>query len=187
MLYIISGASRSGKTLLAKQLAVETGMSYFSLDWLVMGFSNGMSESGIHHLLFPHEIAEKSWKFLRAMFESMIWGGEDYIIEGEAILPELISAFIDKNQNKVRICFVGFTEVDIHKKLKDIRKYSQHKNDWLTEESDEYILDHIQNMIAHSEMLRDGCERNNLTYIDTSTNFNDGLKKAKDSLFNSKD
>ena len=58
MLYIISGASRAGKTMVAKKLSVMKGISCFSLDWLVMGFSNGMKEQGIHHLLFPDEIAE---------------------------------------------------------------------------------------------------------------------------------
>ena len=182
MLYVISGASRTGKTILAKELAAETGMSYFSLDWLVMGFSNGLSEYGIHHLLFPHEIAEKSWKFLKDMFESMIWGGEDYIIEGEAILPELIADFIDKNQDNIKVCFLGFTELDLEQKLKDVKEYSALKNDWLTKESDAYILDHIQNMVVHSEHMKKACEVHGIHYFDTSTNFREGIKRAKDYL-----
>ncbi|NHF57860.1 hypothetical protein FK220_000805 [Flavobacteriaceae bacterium TP-CH-4] len=57
MLYIISGSSRSGKTLMAKKILAEKGVSYLLLDWLVMGFTNGIPEYGIHDRLFPDEIA----------------------------------------------------------------------------------------------------------------------------------
>lgn len=44
-----------------------------------MGFTNGFTECGIHDMLFPDEIAEKSWPFLKAMLESMLWTEVDYI------------------------------------------------------------------------------------------------------------
>ncbi|MEP4782271.1 MAG: hypothetical protein ABJZ18_14985 [Algibacter sp.] len=37
---------------------------------------------------------------MNAMFENMIWGNIDYIIEGEAILPELIIKLLKKNNLK---------------------------------------------------------------------------------------
>jgi hypothetical protein len=45
---------------------------YISLDWLVMGFTNGIPKYGIHDKLFPNEIAVKFWSFLEAMCENMI-------------------------------------------------------------------------------------------------------------------
>ena len=90
MLYLVSGTSRSGKTIIAKKLLRQKQIPYMSLDWLMMGFTNGMPEYGIHDKLFPDEIAKKSWSFFKAMCESMLWLEVDYVIEGEAILPELI-------------------------------------------------------------------------------------------------
>jgi 2-phosphoglycerate kinase len=171
MIYLISGASRAGKTIIAKKLAKQKGISYFSIDWLIMGFTNGLPESGIHHMLFPHEIAEKSWRFLKAMIESMLWEEVDYIIEGEALLPELVIELLEKHPNQIEVCFVGFTNIDIDKKLRDIKQYRAKKKDWLSEKSDEYIKDHIQNMVEHSIKMKQSCEENSILYFDTSLNF----------------
>lgn len=184
MLYLISGTSRTGKTMLAKKISSERGISFFSLDWLVMGFSNGIPENGIHHLLYPNEIATRSWKFFEAMFESMLFSEVDYIIEGEAILPELVVKFINKHPNDVKICFLGYTDVDIDRKVKDIKEFSDAKGDWLNTKSDEYITDHVQNMIEHSIKIKKSCKATKLAYFDTSKNFLNVIKEAENHLFN---
>jgi 2-phosphoglycerate kinase len=177
MLYLISGASRAGKTLLAQKLAKQEGLSYFSLDWLVMGFTNGMPEHGIHHLLFPDEIAIRTWPFLKAMFNSMIWGEEDYIIEGEAILPELIATLLKEHPGKVKVCFLGFADIDGKQKIQDIKTH-RHKKDWLVEKSDAYILDHINNMVAHSALIEQSCRKHDLPYFDTAKDFTGTMEQA---------
>ncbi|GAA4896917.1 hypothetical protein GCM10023311_22090 [Flaviramulus aquimarinus] len=50
-------------------------------DNLGSPFINGIPEYEIHHMLFPYEIAERSWSFFKAIFENMICGDVDYIIE----------------------------------------------------------------------------------------------------------
>jgi len=171
MLYIISGASRSGKTIMAKNILTKKGITYVSLDWLVMGFTNGMPEYGIHDKLFPDEIAARSWSFLKAMLESMIYVETDCIIEGEALLPELIIKLKQKYPDKLRICFVGYTDVSVDQKVKDIKKNNYGKSDWLIDKTDEYMKDHVKNMIAHSIAIKKSCEKNNIRYFDTSKNF----------------
>jgi hypothetical protein len=178
MLYLISGASRAGKTIIAKKLSAQKGISYFSLDWLVMGFTNGIPAYGIHDKLFPDEIAERAWSFLKAMFENMIWGEENYIIEGEAILPELVVELLKEHAGKVKVCFVGFTEVDLEEKVRDVKTFSDNKKDWLSDKSDAYIKDHVKNMIAHSVKIKKTCEENDVVYIDTSKDFIGAIEKA---------
>jgi len=178
MLYIISGASRAGKTLVAQKLAAKKGLSCFSLDWLVMGFTDGMPNAGIHHLLFPHEIAERSWGFLKAMFKSMLWNKVDYIIEGEAILPKLITELLHEHPNQIKICFLGFTEVNPQVKMDEIKRFRLAENDWLCKESDAYILDHVNNMITHSQKIKTACTAHGLPYFDTSANFLDAIEDA---------
>ena len=182
MIYIISGASRAGKSLVAKKVSEQKGISYFSLDWLVMGFTNGLPEYGIHDLLFPDEIARRSWSFLKAMFESMLWNEVDYIIEGEAILPELVVELCRKHPEKLRVCFLGFTDVDITEKVADIKKFSLEENDWLMDKSDEYITDHVNNMIVHSKIIEKTCKENNLKYCDTSNHFLNSIDEALEYL-----
>ena len=116
MLYLVSGASRSGKTIIANKILEQKQIPYVSLDWLVMGFTNGIPEYGIHDRLLPNEIADKLWSFLKSMCESMLWLRGDYVIEGEAILPELVRELLDEYPDKIKVCFVGYTDVDIGKK-----------------------------------------------------------------------
>lgn len=185
MLYLIGGSSRSGKTLLAKNILKERQIPYLSLDWLMMGFNDGIPEYGIHHLLMPDEIAQKIWPFLQGMIDNMLFDGMDYVIEGEALLPELISTLIKKYPGKIRSVFVGYTEVETEKKIGQIKKYSSGENDWLTKESDEYIRDHVQTMINHGRMIKRECNKYNLSFFETSNHFLEAIDSAKISLFNS--
>lgn len=178
MLYLISGTSRSGKTIIANKLSEQKGISYLSLDWLVMGFTNGIPEYGLHDMLFPDDIAERFWSFFEAMLENMLWSEIDYIIEGEAMLPELIVETLKNHPNKLKICFVGYTDVTIDKKVSDIKKFNYGKTDWLIEKSDPYIIDHVKNMIAHSVKIKKSCKENNLRYFDTSKNFTGTIEEA---------
>ncbi len=171
MLYIISGASRSGKTIIAKRLAARKGIPYLSLDWLMMGFTNGIPEYGIHDKLFPDDIAQRLWSFLKAMLESMIGVETHCVVEGEAVLPELIIELLKEYPDHMRICFLGYTHVNVDKKLKEIRKFSNEKKDWLKDESDTYIRDHVKNMMAHSRMIKTSCKKYDLRYFDTSEKF----------------
>ena len=182
MLFLVSGASRSGKTLIARKILADKQIPYLSLDWLMMGFNNGIPEYGIHHLLWPNEIAEKMGPFLQGMIDSMLIDGIDYVIEGEAMLPQLIADWIRNHPGKVKAVFVGYTEINVNDKVELVKKYSDGENDWLTNETDEYIGDHIGNMIAYSKMIKSGCGRHRLPYFDTSEDFLEAIEAATDYL-----
>ncbi len=182
MLYLISGASRSGKTIIAKKIFEQRRIPYMSLDWLVMGFTNGLPKNGIHDKLFPDEIAEKIWNFLKAMCESMLWSEIDYVIEGEAILPELVRELLEKYPDKIRICFLGYTDIDRAQKLRDLKTFNSGKKDWLLKESDEYIIRHIDNMVKHSRRIKESCEKYDIRYFDTSTEFVMAVEEATEYL-----
>jgi len=182
MLYLVSGTSRSGKTLIAKRILADKQIPYLSLDWLMMGFNDGIPEYGIHHLLWPDEIAKKMAPFLQGMIDSMLIDGMDYLIEGEAMLPQLIANLIEKYPDKVKVVFVGYNEINVKDKVAQVRKHSDGESDWLTKESDEYIRDHIENMIGYSKMIKNECEKHGLSYFDTSDNFLRAIEAATDYL-----
>jgi hypothetical protein len=182
MLYLISGTSRSGKTLIARKLLADKQIPYLSLDWLMMGFNDGIPEYGIHHLLWPNQIAEKMGPFLQGMIGCMLADGMDYVIEGEAMLPQLVARWIEEHPDKVKAVFVGYTEIDVRDKVALVKKHSVGESDWLTNESDEYIRDHIGNMIAYSRMIKEECDKHGLSYFDTSEDFLDAIEAASDFL-----
>ena len=182
MIYLISGTSRSGKTLLAQQLMKEQGIPYLSLDWLVMGFTNGIPSYGIHDKLWPHEIAEKLWDYLKAMLENILWSEEDLVIEGEAVLPELIAPFLQQHTDQLRICFLGYSHISVAQKVSEVYTFDNREKDWLTQESRAYVEDHIGNMVTYSKRIEKSCAKYNLPYFDTSEDFPKAVNQAKNYL-----
>ncbi len=136
MLFLVSGTSKSGKTFIAKKILTENQIPYLSLDWLMMGFNDGIPEYEIHHLLWPNEIAEKMGPFLLGMIDSMLIDGMDYVIEGKAMLPQLVADLVEKHPDKIKVVFVGYTEINVEDKVALVRKHGDGENDWLTKESD---------------------------------------------------
>jgi hypothetical protein len=100
VLYLIGGTSRSGKSLITRKLLKEKGIPYFPLDSVVMGFTHGIPEYGVHDKLFPEEIAKRMWPFVKAMCEYLIYVGKDYAVEGEALLPVNVSELMAQHGNK---------------------------------------------------------------------------------------
>ena len=182
MLFLVSGASRSGKTQIARKILADKQIPYLSLDWLMMGFNDGIPEYGICHLLWPDEIARKMTPFLQGMIDCMLVDGMDYVIEGEAMLPRLIADLIEQRPDKVKAAFMGYTEIDVEDKVALVKKYSDGENDWLTDESDEYIRDHIGNMIGYSRTIKKECEKHGLPYFDTSEDFQGATEAATEFL-----
>jgi hypothetical protein len=183
MLYLVSGTSRSGKTMIAKEMMKRTSIPYMSLDWMVMGFTNGVPEYGIHDKLWPNEIAEKFWPFLKAMCENILWSEVDYILEGEAISPKLVSDLMLTHPDKVRVCFVGYTDANRENKVNNVKRYSDGKGDWLINEPDEVIDSHIENMIDYSKLIKKECANHSVAYVDTSSEFEKSIQDAVKVLF----
>ena len=178
MLYLVGGVSRSGKTRIARKILADRQVPYLSLDWLMMGFNDGIPEYGIHHLLWPDEIARTMSPFLQGMIGCMLADGTDYVIEGEAMLPEFVAGLIAKSPDKVRAAFLGYAEIDLDEKVSLIKRHGDGESDWLTGQSDEYIRDHVGNMIAYSRMIKEECERHGVPYFDTSEDFQGTIEAA---------
>jgi 2-phosphoglycerate kinase len=182
MLFFVSGASRSGKTHIARKILADRQIPYLSLDWLMMGFNDGIPDYGIHHLLWPDDVARRMRPFLQGMIDCMLVDGMDYVIEGEAMLPQLAADLIEQRPDAVKAAFLGYTEIDVENKVALVKKYGGSENDWLTDESDEYIRNHIGNMIAYSKMIKKECEKHGLPYFDTSDDFQGATEAATDFL-----
>ena len=178
MLYIISGASRSGKSMVAKQILNNHNIPFLPLDSVMMAFMNGVEDSGIHDKLWPDVIATKLWGFIKAFCESIIHSDIDYLIEGEAFLPSLLQELLIKYPNQIKICFLGYTEISLVAKYNDILKHAT-KHDWLVQESDEAIKQHIKNMISYSKTIQKECKKYNMKFFDTSSNFLSALQQAE--------
>ena len=178
MLYLIGGTSRSGKSLLAKSMLAKAGLAYFPLDAAVMGFTQGFPRVGIHDKLFPDVIARRMWPFTRALCQSLIYAGDDYVVEGEAFLPEQARALLDQFPGQVACCFLGYADITPARKVRQLKAHPQGAGDWLLQENDRFILSHVKHMVAYSRRIRRDCKKQRLKYFDVSQRFTPTLAQA---------
>ena len=66
------------------------------------------------------------------MIENMLIDGMDYVIEGEAMLPQLIADLIEKHPDKIKVVFVGYTQINVKDIVALVKKHGDGENDWLT-------------------------------------------------------
>lgn len=182
MIYLISGASRSGKSKIANSFHQETGISYLPLDSVMMAFMHGVKEVGINDKLWPHEIAKILWGFLEAFIYNLNYNEIDFIIEGEAMLPSLLSTLNQDILPNVKVVFIGYDQANLDQKVIDCKTFSSGSKDWLMNESETSISKHIENMIMYSKDIKNECLKYHMPYFDTSLNFEDVVLKVVDFL-----
>lgn len=178
MLYLIGGASRSGKSLLAQRFARERAISGFSLDYLVTMLQEGVPSLGIHHELPSAQKGELLWPLLWPLLDNIVEEEAAYVIESDALLPWNVRAFSDAYPQQVRACFLGYPHVDPEQKLRDNRTHLDGPNAWVRHLSDEDLRQQIDRMQAYSCFLANECAAARIAFFDVSTDFIGGTSAA---------
>ena len=122
MVFIITGASHTGKTKLAKMLVSKTGSFCLSIDHLKMGLIRSGNTS-----LTPYDDEELTgylWPIVRGMIMTAVENSQDLIVEG---------------------CYVPF---DWKKDLDDT--YLSHIRYICLSMTPEYIASHLGEIISHA-------------------------------------
>ncbi len=184
MLYLVGGASRSGKSKITHMLLKQYGISYFSLDYLKMGFHRGLPEFGISANDPSHIVAEKMWSYTKGVLTTIMDTGEDFVIEGDSLYPKYVNELIqdEKYKNLIRACFLGYPNALPEKKLGEIRTFGDGANNWIADKSDDYVLGLVQGEIERSKKLEKECQEFNLHFVDTSNDFEARIQGTVDYL-----
>lgn len=148
MIYLIGGASRSGKTSLALRLLEEKKVPYLSLDVLMMGF-RGAGYAEYANEQDDIDVAAKLEGFLAPMIENIRYCGMPYALEGVYLRPAFIRKMIDTAPDVVTGCALGYPETSWQQKLGDMQTYPSIANNWLEGETSEYQRRHL---IRHHEI-----------------------------------
>ncbi|HEY1041576.1 MAG TPA: hypothetical protein VGE63_02530 [Candidatus Paceibacterota bacterium] len=171
MLYLIGGAPRSGKSLLAQRLLKEKQVSYFPTDALIGTLTFAAPEFNINHDLSFKEKSEKVWRFTEHLFNHFLHEEESYTVEGDCLLPSQISDFKNKHNKEIRCCFIGYTSLLPQEKLKYVRDFNRGETDWTNEQTDDILLEMIERMIEYSKFLKEECVKYNIEFFDISDDF----------------
>lgn len=108
MLYLVGGASRAGKSTLARRLLLEKQVPYFPIDALMMGFANGWPQFGLDPDTSNFVRGEKLWPILRAMAVNIIEEAAthpSYLLEGDELLPGHVAELSHEYEGQIRACF----------------------------------------------------------------------------------
>lgn len=182
MLYVLGGASRSGKTLLARRAVAERQVPYFPLDALIYSLVHGAPELGIRYENPFTERSRKMWPVAKPFLSFFFKEERDYLIEGDLILPSQVNELISEGK-PVTCCFVGYAELTKEQKLTLIREYHQGDTDWTKNISDKEMLPMIDEMIEFSKYLKEECKKYNIKYFDLSHDFEGVRSEVFEYLF----
>lgn len=182
MLYLLAGASRSGKTLLARRAVVEKQIPYFPLDVLFGAIVHGIPEVGLKYEDSLLDRPKKIWPLATHFFNYFFKEEREYLIEGDSILPSQVNELIVAGK-PIKCCFLGYAELTKDEKLALVREHHQGDIDWTRGISDEEMLPMIDEMIEFSKYLKQECEKYGIKYFDVSHDFEGVRNEAFEYLF----
>ena len=168
MLYLLGGAARTGKTTIAQAFLSKTGIPFFSLDFLMMGFANGLPEYGVDPEADELLVAEQLWPVVRAMATAMVEDEVDYLLEGVQLHPRHTWELCEEFAGYVRACFIGLAQVDTLTKLREIRRFGSGADDWLRHYPDEHVIQEIERLKELSVRIKNTCQQHGLKYVEAS-------------------
>ena len=158
MIVLITGASHTGKTVLAQKLLEKYKYPYLSIDHLKMG----LIRSGNTELtpMDDNELTEYLWPIVREMIKTAIENKQNLIVEGCYIPFDWQKDFDSKYLKSIKYYCLVMSEEYIKNHFADIKKYSnviekRMDDEWCT-------MDSV--LVDNAEML-DLAQKYNVNYI----------------------
>ena len=121
MIIFITGASHTGKTLLAQRILERHGYPYFSIDHLKMG----LIRSGNTNLTPEDDEALTAylWPIVREMVKTAIENQQNLIVEGCYIPSTWRQDFSGQYLQSIQFICLAMTDAYIDNHIDDIRKH----------------------------------------------------------------
>ena len=147
MIIIITGASHTGKTVLAQKMLEKYKYPYVSIDHLKMGLIRSGNTD-----LTPEdddELVPYLWPIVREMIKTAIENQQNLIVEGCYIPFDWRKSFDDDYLTEIRFVCLAMTDAYIDAHFDEIRKHgsdienrlddSDCTADWLKEDNRKFI------------------------------------------------
>ena len=122
MIILITGASHTGKTLLAQRLLEKYKYPYLSIDHLKMGLIRSRNTS-----LTPEDddaLTDYLWPIVREMIKTAIENGQHLIVEGCYIPFDWRNDFDEKYLPSIRLICLAMTDNYIETYFDEIKGHS---------------------------------------------------------------
>jgi len=158
MIIIISGATHTGKTVLAQKLLEKYNYPVLSQDLLKMG----LIRSG-NIALTPEDDREMTpylWGIVREMIKTAIENNQHLIVEGCYVPFGWKKDFEAEYLKEIRCVFLVFSESYIRNNFAEIKK---HANDIEQRLDDSYLTEEY--LISENNFYLEGCKESGAEYV----------------------
>ncbi|SFS60393.1 2-phosphoglycerate kinase [Paenibacillus sp. BC26] len=177
MIILISGSSRTGKTLMAQTLLENYHIPYLSIDHLKMGLYRANPECGFTPLDSTEHIGETLWPILKGIIMTNIENKQNLIIEGCYILPEYIHDFEEEYAEKIVSVFLGFSRAYIDNSLvSHIFGHQSVIEDRGDPEEEHFISEYR----SEHDAFRSQCLGSGAAYFEINENYENEIVKVYD-------
>jgi len=152
MIVIITGASHTGKTLLAQKMLEKYKYPYLSIDHLKMGLIRSGNTD-----LAPEDdeaLTKYLWPIVREMIKTAIENKQNLIVEGGYVPFDWRSDFSEKYLRSIHFICLAMTDKYIDDHFDEIKKYSNAIECRLYGES--FSIDELK--VANRAYI-EGCEK----------------------------
>ena len=123
MIYLISGASHVGKTLLAQKLVEKYRYPAFSIDHLKMGLIRS-GNTKLTPLSPDEELTAYLWPIVREMIKTALENGQNLIVEGCYVPLDWKKDFSTDELKEIRSYLLIMSEGYIRNHFDDIKAYA---------------------------------------------------------------
>lgn len=182
MLYLVGGASRSGKSLLAERMCRRHGVPWFPLDALKMALHRSAPDLGVHPDDDDLSTADAMWSSTETLLDHLVFEARDYLVEGVNLRPATVAAYIADTDVAVRACFLGYPDVDLTVKMAAVADFAGPPTDWLMRTGRDHVAHYLDVSRTLSRTLRAECATFGLPFVDTGGDFAAALTVADDVL-----
>ena len=156
MIYLIGGASHTGKTNLAQKLMIKYQIPYISMDHIKMGLVR--AEVVPNYVEEDEKMQEVHRPVIREMIKTAVENKQNMIIEGGYIPYNWKEDFDAEYRKDIRCMFLIMSSEYIENYIEDIRKYACVIEDRLDDSgcTKEWIRD--INKECYEGCVKHGCE-----------------------------
>ncbi len=159
MIILITGASHTGKTVLAQKLLEKYKYPYLSIDHLKMGLiRSGKTE--LTPMSDGEKLTEYLWPIVREMIKTAIENNQNLIVEGCYIPFDWKKDFESKYLKDIKFFCLVMSENYIRKHFNDIKKYANVIEKRLCDE--DYT---IESSVSENRLLSEKAEKHNIGCI----------------------
>ena len=159
MILLITGASHTGKTVLAQKLLEEYKHPYFSIDHLKMGLIRS-GQTDLTPVSEDSELTEYLWPIVREMIKTAIENKQNLIVEGCYIPFNWESDFEKDYIKHIKYYCLVMSENYIKHHFDDIKKYANVIEDRLSDEG--YTM---EDALKENAMFLNLATKNRANYI----------------------